>query len=188
MLRKSVLFAFAMCLAGMLTLPAFAQDPVPTPGVEIADGATGEVAVSPGTPVPTIKPGEEVDWAIATFQAAKAAADQKAWGPFASVILMALLSLFSASVLRFKGLREKLKPYMGEVALATGVLGYIGIAVGALPPGAALSDWGGAVWSGVEIGCAAVGAYELLAKRVLKVYLPKLWAWVSKIWAKKDPE
>lgn len=170
------LFAFLFCALPAL---AYAQEPS-TPVAENAITAPG------GDTVPTIQPGQEVDWAFETLSSLKSAASEKNWGLFVSILLMACLSLFSLIFVRSKELRDKLRGYMPEVALGVSLLGYIGIALGTLQPGASVGDWWGVIWPALKTGLAAVGAHQFLVKRLLKHWGPKLWALVSKLWKKKE--
>lgn len=158
--------------------PAFTPTAPGTIFVDESGGALPDV-------VEEIKPGEEIDWAIKTASALQAAASEKLWGLFASIAIMALLSLFSFVFLRFRDLRTTLRPYMGEVALAVSVLGYIAIGLGTLPAGADLGEWWGVIGPGLKTGLAAVGSYEILLKRVIKIWLPKIWVLLKHLFSKK---
>lgn len=138
--------------------------------------------------VEPIPAGGEIDWVVATLKAAKSAMDEKLWGPFVSIVIMALLSLFSFLLVRWKEFRERLHPYMGEIALVLSVLGYVAIGVGDLPAGATFGDWWAVVGPGIKTGLAAIGGFEIIGKRILKIYLPKFWALLKKWFGKKPKE
>jgi len=162
-LSASAVTALAMCSV------AQAQEAV-APGAVQPDGSVAGV--------PTVVPGKEVDFIAATFQSARAAASEKRWGLFVSILLMALLAGFNALLIRSQELRDRVKAYMGEIAVVMALAGYIGIAVASLPVGAHVGDWWAVIWPALKTGFAAIGAYEILVKRVLGVYLPKLGAWI----------
>lgn len=126
--------------------------------------------------VPVVVQGRELDFVAKTFQEARAAASEKRWGLFVSILLMAFLAGFNALLIRSQDLRDKLREYMGEIAVGMALLGYIGIAVASLPVGAHITDWWAIIWPAVKTGFAAMGAWEFLAKRVLGFYAPKVWA------------
>jgi len=144
-----------------------------------AQHVPGEIRASDnGSPlpdvVPQVAPGQEVDWAVDTFRALRSMANERLWGPFVSVVIMALLSLLSMLILRSREFRDKVKPYMGEIALAASVLGYVAMGLATLPAGADVAAWWGVIGPGIKTGLAAVGGYELLIKRLLQHWLPKL--------------
>jgi hypothetical protein len=155
-----------------------------------ADASTEVVA--PETPpivvdhelVPEIQPGAEVDWAMETAGKLRSAASEDRWGPFVSVLLMALLSLFSFVFVRSHDLRKAIRPYMPEVAVGTSMLAYIAVAVGTLPPGAEVADWWGVIGPALKTGAAAVGFYDLLIKRLLRFWGPKLIGLVKRLLGK----
>jgi len=180
--------ALALCvfLRTALAQPTETEPAVPVPEqpslrvVEVADSGFADPATALPDVIEEIKPGEEVDFVLKTASALRVAADEKLWGPFASIVIMALLSLFSFVFLRVRDLRDKLKPYMAEVALGISVLGYVALGLGTLPAGANAGEWWGVIGPGIKTGLAAVGGYELLVKRALRHWWPKLWALVKR--------
>lgn len=164
-----------LCTVLAIPFPAMAQDPEPvSPIAEAADRAVAETGVP--SVIPEIKRGKEISWLVSTFKTLRGMANEKRWGPFVSVLLMAFMSLFSFAFLRFGDLRAKLKPYMGEIAMALSVVGYVAIGMGTLEEGATAGDWWGVIAPGVKTGLAAVGGYELLVKRLWRHWGPKLLA------------
>lgn len=159
--------------------PAYVVDPPPAPA---------PAAEIPGVKgVTQIPPGKEIDWATQTAREAWVAAKDGNWGLLVSILLMAALSLFSLLFVRSKEIRDQLRDYMPEVALIVSVLGYVAVALQALPPGAALADWWEVIGPAIKTGAAAVGAYEVIVKRLVQVWAPKLWglakrgvAWVRR--------
>lgn len=156
------------------------QPPAP-PVVATAPALTAEAAQSP---VPKIEPGQEIDFVLSTAKALKSAASEKRWGVFVSILLMAFLSIFSAVFVRSKELRERLRDYTPEVAIVVSVLGYVAVAMGSLPPGADIGDWMGVILPAVKTGLAAVGSYEVLVKRLIQHWWPRLVAFAAALWAK----
>jgi uncharacterized membrane protein len=148
-----------------LILCAALATPAPTPPIE--DGLPDVVE--------QIQPGQEIDWALSTVTTLRNMANERLWGPFVSVVIMALLSLLSFLIVRSKEVRDRLRPYMGEVALAASVLGYVALGVGTLPTGADAGEWWAVIGPGIKTGLAAVGGYELVVKRLLKHWWPKIW-------------
>lgn len=180
-----------LCAALALPSTVLAQ-PEAAPVIEtVVAQPTGELAVpvTTSTVIPAALPdvveeisaGGEVDWAVATVGVMRAAASERLWGPFASVVIMALLSLFSFVFLRWRDLRTSLRPYMGEVALAVSVLGYVALGLSTLPVEADLGAWWAVIGPGIKTGLAAIGGYELIVKRLLKHWAPKLWALVKRL-------
>jgi hypothetical protein len=131
-----------------------------------------------------IPPGQEVDWAMETAGKLRSAASEDRWGPFVSVLLMALLSLFSFVFVRSQDLRKAIRPYMPEVAVGTSMLAYIAVAVGTLPPGAEVADWWGVIGPALKTGAAAVGFYDILVKRLLRFWGPKIVRLVKRLLGK----
>lgn len=173
------------CAVLAMPFPAMAQDPEPVaPIAESADQPVVDPATGIPSVVPEIKRGDEIGWFVSTLKTLREMANEKRWGPFVSVLLMAMLSLFSFAFLRFRDLREKLKPYMGEIAMALSVVGYASIGMGTLEVGATAGEWWGVIAPGVKTGLAAVGGYELIVKRLWRHWGPKAMALVKKLAAK----
>lgn len=172
-------------MTALILALAITQAPVTPPNPEHNLPVVTSPVTNPSVPV--IEQGKEVDWATGVFQSAKAAAGEKRWGLLVSILLMACLSLFSWLFIRVQELRDRLKQYMPEVAVTVSILGYVAVALGSLPVGAHVGDWWAVIWPAVKTGLAAVGAYELLVKRVVAVWLPKALELAKKLLAKKAP-
>jgi len=132
----------------------------------------------------SVSPGEEFGFVVKTARLLLGAANEKRWGLFVSILLMAILAGFNTLLIRSRELRDRIKAYLGEVAMTMALLGYIGIALAALPAGAHVADWFAVIWPAVKTGLATVGAYELLAKRLIGFWLPKI---VGLLRPKKTP-
>jgi hypothetical protein len=170
-MRWTVIALVAMLAGAALwlqCLPAMAQTP-PAIGTVQPDGT-----VSLPAGVPIVAQGKELDFVAKTFQEARAAASEKRWGLFVSILLMAFLAGFNALIIRSQDMRDRLRAYMGEVAMGLAILGYIAVALASLPVGAHITDWLAVIWPAVKTGLAAIGAYEFLIKRVLGFWIPKL--------------
>lgn len=136
-----------------------------TPTVAVAQADTG-------FPVPEIVErvpvGDELGWLTRKAQALKKLADDKAWGPFVSMLIMALMSAFFWALTKVKRLQTWSGKHKGVIVTAATMLGYLMVDLASLAPGASIKEWGSVLGHGAVVGLAAVGGFEVVWKRILK--------------------
>ena len=159
----------ALCGVG-LVLSFSSRAHAQVPGTVQADGSVAGV--------PTIAPGAEADTVVKVLVELKAAASEKRWGAFVSILLSALLAFANWLLIRSKEAREKVRDFMPEIAIGMALLGYVAIALAALPAGAHVGDWWAVILPALKTGAAAVGLYAFVVKRCLGFYVPKIAAGV----------
>jgi len=151
--------------------PADLAEPAAEPAAAPADEAKADEAKDPKDALGPVadgappEPGQEGDFLVKAVKWIYMKFQAKEYGPAVACILM-LIVAFLQWLLRKQGkkIRKKWTPW---VVIVTATLGGAALGMVGIEPGAGWKAWLGAAGAGLGTGLGAIGAWELIGKKLL---------------------